>query len=519
MNKNIKNIIFRAPYTKLLNAILLASLAICGSGCSGDSGKTSSDGKNIQVATGTIIGFGSVIVNGIRFTRKGGLADDRVKLGFENNSSASEQNLRVGMIVKVTGTIDAATDTGEYESIEFQPEIRGPLDTGGVDTAAGTLTIMGRKVQIDTNTNFENIRDLTEIGSELQAERQPELEISGNLDNATGILHATRVARKADDFNALPDKVVQIKGEISNANIAGGSFNIGSVTVKLDTAALGAGTVRADIADGAVFEVKGTLNGTAITAINVEKKAAVEAMMNSLVCIKGTATGGIDDKTLTINGPNGAITVNASAASFQIGDASATSAIAAAGASVEVEGVLQPDGSIAATRVYTETERTVKLEGNALAGAFNATASTLTLNGVKMDITATTRLVANKGKALDLANIATGDHLQIVGLFDGNTGKVKASQVQVTTASTDTFIQGPVTAAAAPNLTLIGTISVDTSHVDQTLNFLDDRNVTPVKFGSRAAFFAAVKTDGLTTVRAVGSLTGTSLSATKVLLE
>ncbi|HXE97740.1 MAG TPA: hypothetical protein VN642_15145, partial [Dongiaceae bacterium] len=131
----------------------------------------------------------------------------------------------------------------------------------------------------------------------------------------------------------------------------------------------------------------------------------------------------------------------------------------------------------------------------------------------------TTRLVANKGKALDLANIATGDHLQIVGLFDGKTGKVKASQVQVTTASTDTFIQGPVTAAATPNLTLIGTISVDTSHVDQALNFLDDRNVTPIKFGSRAAFFAAVKPDGLTTVRAAGTVTGTSLSATKVLLE
>jgi hypothetical protein len=513
-----ENILFRTSCSRLLNVILLASLTLCGFGCSPDSGK-STDSKNIQVATGTIIGFGSVIVNGVRFTRKGGLPDNRIKLGFENNSSAGEENLRVGMIVKVTGTIDAATDTGEYESIEFQPEIRGPLDANGVDTTKGMLTVMGRKIQIDTNTNFENIRDLTEINSELQAERHPELEISGNLDNTTGILHATRVARKADDFSEVPDKIVQIKGKIWNANAADGSFTIDSVTVKLDAAALGANTVRADIADGAIFEVKGKLDGTVITAINAEKKAAVDAVMNSVVCIKGTATGGIDDKTFTINGPNGAITVNTTAASFQNGDASATSAIAAAGASLEVEGILQPDGSIAASRVYTETEKSVKLEGNALAGAFNSSAGTLTLNGIQMDITATTRLVANKGMALDLAKIAAGDHLQVVGLFDGKTGKVKASQVQVTTASTDTFIQGPVTAAAAPKLTLIGKILVDTSNVDQALNFLDDRNVTPIKFGSQAAFFAAVKIDGLTTVRAVGTLTGTSLSATKVLLE
>src|SRR6185369_9148578 len=149
------------------------------------------------------------------FTRKGGLADDRVKLRFDNITSASEGSLRVGMNVKVRGHFNTATGTGEYESIEFQPDVRGPLDTNGVDTAAGTITVMGRKVQVGANTNFDGVRDITEINSELQLGKHPELEISGNLDDA-GVLRATRIARKSLDFNSLASNVVQTTGTISS---------------------------------------------------------------------------------------------------------------------------------------------------------------------------------------------------------------------------------------------------------------------------------------------------------------
>jgi len=275
-----KKIYIRACYSKLLSLLLLVCLTSCGINTTGG-GSTDSGGT--QVATGTIIGFGSVDVNGIKFSRKAGLADDRVKLRFENNTSAGEGSLRVGMIVKVSGKIDAAADTGEYESIEFQPEIRGPLDSNGVDAAAGTLTIMGRTIQVENNTSFESIRDLAEIDGELQAGRHPELEISGNMDNSTGILHATRVARKAADYNAVPGKPVQIKGVITTVNAAagtaGGSFTIDGVTVNFAAAALGPNTIGANIAAGVVVEVTGTLSadGSMVTATRVEKKNAVDA--------------------------------------------------------------------------------------------------------------------------------------------------------------------------------------------------------------------------------------------------
>ena len=81
-----KRIIIRALYSKLLSLFLLVGLTACSSG---GSGSTSTGSGGVQVATGTIIGFGSVIVNGIEFKRKPSLvADDRVKLRFENNTSA-----------------------------------------------------------------------------------------------------------------------------------------------------------------------------------------------------------------------------------------------------------------------------------------------------------------------------------------------------------------------------------------------------------------------------------------------
>jgi hypothetical protein len=512
--KSMNRIIIRA-LTALSGAIILAALTACGGG---DTGSTSSDGGNTQVASGTIIGFGSVIVNGIEFSRKPGLTDDRVKLSFENITSASENKLRIGMTVTIKGTINNAAGTGEYESIEFQPELRGPLDVGGIDTSANTLTVMGRKVQVTGNTSFDSgISSLSDIN---QAGNNPELEISGNLDTSTGVLNATRIARKALDFNVLADKNVQIKGKIASSSVVSGansgSFTIGSTTINFSAAALGPNTTGVDLATGTVAEVKGVLNGSVITASRIEKKTAVDAGVNDNVKLKGTANGSIVNNTFTINGPNGAITVNTAAASFQKGSAAATAAIVTLGTTLEVEGVLRADGSVAATKVNLEVEKTFMVEGNAVAGAYNPATKTLTLNGVPVIISASTRLLDKDALALDPVNIAAGDHLQVSGVIDSATGKVNASQVQRTKGSNLTFIQGPVTAidATAKTLTLIGIIKVT---IDTTTAAFDNRTGTKTPITTPFPF--SITTDGFTVVKVKGTVTGTTLSASELEFE
>jgi hypothetical protein len=392
---------------------------------------------------------------------------------------------------------------------------------------------MGRTVQIEANSTFDGIRDLTELKNEVEVKHlRPELEISGNLDN-NGVLHATRIARKAPDFNALASKVVELKGKITATAI--GSFTMGSITINFTAASLGTNTSAADITAGTFVEVKGTLNGTTITATRIEKKKAVDAEVDDNVRLKGTAAGGmVGDNTFTLNGPNGAITVNTSPDTpFLKGGVAATSAIVAAGATLEVEGSLRSDGTVAAGRVFIEVEKTVKLEGNlATAADIDDVAGTIKLNGITVSVIAVTKLLDDSTLIANLAafkaTLATGSqHLQIAGVLDNVTGKVNASQVQRTAAPAKliTFIQGPVSLpdGAAQALTILG-ITVNTTTIVQAKDFVDNRFGLKAPFAttlaaSRTNFFAAVAGEGLAVVKAKGTISGVVMSATEVELE
>jgi hypothetical protein len=218
------------------------------------------------------------------------------------------------------------------------------------------------------------------------------------------------------------------------------------------------------------------------------------------------------------------VTVKVATAQFLSGGAAATSAIVSAGAKLQVEGSIDSNGAIIATKVAIELEKNLKLEGNAAASAFNAATGKLTLNGIAVSILPTTRKIDSSGTTaatLDLAAIAAGDHLQITGYVD-NAGAIKASMVQKTKASTLVFIQGPVSAKTASTLTILG-ITVDTSGIGQAKDFVDSSSGTKVPgtgtaAAAQAAFFAKVIA-GTSVVKAKGAISGTNLTATEVELE
>lgn len=501
------------------------ALAACGGGGGGAGQPAATSSKT----TGEITGFGSVIVNGIEFSRKTGLADDKVKLGFDNLTNQSEDKLKAGMMVKITGTFNSATGKGEYEAIEFQPELRGRLDDNGVDLVNDRIKVMGRDVQIEANTQFDSLRDLAELQGDQNNgganAHHPEIEVSGNLDDA-GILHATRIAKKVLDFSN--GGIAQVKGKIAAAPTPSiNGFTIGSTAIVVDANTVFANMLRTDLpaSTGLVLEVKGTLTGTVFTATRVEKKLAVEAQLNDNVRVKGLAAGAVVANAFTISGPNGSVTVKIGAGTtFLSGGSAATSAIVVAGAKLQVEGSLDASGAIVATKVAIELEKNLKLEGNAAASAYNATTNKLTLNGISVDILPTTRKIDSStfpATTLNLASVATGDHLQITGYVD-NAGAMKASVVQKTGASTLVFIQGPVSAKTTSVLTILG-IAVDTSTITQASNFVDNSSGTKVPgtgtlAAAQAAFMGKVVV-GSSVVKAKGPVTGSAMAATDVELE
>jgi len=189
----------------LAGCLLTAFLAACGgsgggpSVANGGGGGIVGTGKQV-VASGEVSGFGSIIVNGIEFSRSSDpdVSPAPIVSAFDNSSSSREDSLRVGMVVAVSGSYDPVSGKGSYSRIVFSPELRGPLDNGSVNPAAGKMQVMGRTVQVGAATVFDGVADLDELG--VRQGQGLELEVSGYLDSS-GMLHASRIGLKSNNFS------------------------------------------------------------------------------------------------------------------------------------------------------------------------------------------------------------------------------------------------------------------------------------------------------------------------------
>lgn len=490
-------------FLKALFALALPLAALCA--CSGNGGGGGISGSGITI--GTITGFGSVIVNGIEFRRRADLPDSQARFRFDDSMRA-EKELKVGMIVTVRGNFDSSTGEGEYESVEYHPEVRGPVDTapGSVNTAARTLSVLGRTIRIDASTIFDGFGDLADL--------QPNnlVEVSGNLDD-TGAFTATRIERRGISF--IPGGVVELKGTISGAGA--NTFSIGQQVVNFDPALPGlfVDMTAADVAPATLVEVRGRLGtGGVITADRIEKQLATgDARPEDRVRIKGKVLSA-GPATFQLSGPNGPLAVLTGDAVFVKG----TAASLVPGARVEVEGALS-DGALTASKISFEAVNIVKLEGNVSQAAdVDPANGSIRLNGVNVSTGSQTRFRDNRTEptgpsaAFGLNEIAPQDHLQIVGFVDAS-GRIIATQLQRLNARDRTFVQGRVGAAAAPNLTVLN-LTVVTS-VPGTV-FKDAAN----NVLTRDAFFAALQPDA-TVVKASGTFVppGTIDPASEVEIE
>ena len=98
-----------------------------------------------QTAIGTISGFGSVIVNGVRFD------DSSASISMDDVTRSRDQ-LRVGMVVRVRGRIHA-DGTGVAESIQYNDCVQGPITA--MNQVRNSVTVLGQTVQLDEETVFD----------------------------------------------------------------------------------------------------------------------------------------------------------------------------------------------------------------------------------------------------------------------------------------------------------------------------------------------------------------------------
>lgn len=366
----------------------VALLAACGGGGS-DSGSSSADTATAYAA-GPITGFGSVIVNGVRFD------DSSARISDDDDVTISRDDLRLGMTAEVQGagvTSDSLGRHGRALAIRIGNEIVGPVSA--VDATAKTLTALGQTVDVTDNTLFgERIS-----GGLAGIAVGTVVVVNGALNVTTGHYTATRI-------DARPNApYFRLRGVIAALDTTAKTFKIGDALISY--AGLSTSDVFASLANGLLVRVR--LQTTPVAGAWVATRVAggVRKIDNHDEAeIHGLITSFTSVTQFSVNG----IAVDASNAIFSDGQAGVL-----LGARVEVEGKAV-DGVIVARKVELEDDRELHIRGFELHGSIttiDTTLKTFVLRGVTVNYA--TAVAYKDGTEADLA---VGAKVEVKGKLD-----------------------------------------------------------------------------------------------------
>lgn len=203
-----------------------------GTGVSGDGSGVGSGGTGVSaVGIGSVDGFGSVIVNDTHWNI------DKARVEIRDDP---RKELKLGMSVRVAGTVTADLSRGTATSVVSAAELRGPVS--GLDVASGSFEVLGILVLADESTVFEGFDSLADV-------KQRNLVQVYGLPGEFGQLRATRIEQR----NAAAPIVT---GAISQLNTAARTFRLGSLTVSYANASFGAVLPPGALAEGQVVRVR-----------------------------------------------------------------------------------------------------------------------------------------------------------------------------------------------------------------------------------------------------------------------
>jgi hypothetical protein len=379
-------------------ASLVLALTACGGGGSGG-GTGGGITQTAQAYTsGVISGFGSVIVNGVRFD------DSQADVFDDAGQRHSRDDLKLGMQVDIdSGRVDRASAKAQAVRINFGSALVGPVQA--VDLAGSRLTVLGQVVEVTGTTVFDD-----NLPGGLAAITLGEvLEVHARLDSSRGLYVASRLE---DRSGALAYK---LRGTVSGLNTSTQSFSLGGAVINY--ASLSPAPVG--LADGqrvrvmlATVPVGGQWVATALKLSDQRVEDRDEAEVEGLVSAWTSAT------QFSVNG----LPVDASQASFPQGQTGVV-----LGARVEVEGRVT-NGVLVATVVKVEDEhQRGQGEDFELHGALSAldnVAKTFVLRGVSVHYANVTdwRRIA----PTDLAN---GVVIEVKGDLSPDRSSVMASRI------------------------------------------------------------------------------------------
>jgi hypothetical protein len=448
----------------VLASVMLLLAVGCGSGSGGGGGGGLFAGGGIGgtgITSGTITGFGSVFVNGIEFET------DSSSFDVDDDNAASQDDLDIGMVVTVVGTVNDDGVSGNAVSIVYDNEVEGPIANDPVEDAdmtTKTFTVFDITVLADKDTTVFSATDYASLS------KDDIVAISGFFDGSR-VLTATWIKKQGE--LSLGSSEVEIKGTVAGFNNVD-TFKLDGVTVKFDGTTDLSKIPGGVIADGQYVEVKGVLNtATAIFAQRIELEAEGFEDSEDAVSIEGLVAdfNGLGD--FKVSGQR----VDASAADFS---PQSLAASLGNGDKVEVEGLVT--GGVLRAAEVQQRGGTIKI-GARVTGVGTTLSLEVVLGGPAITVLIDTQTQMEDDELdvepFSLADIQEGDELLIEG-FVAAGGAVVATQLQRKVL--DAYeLQGPVDAAdgddSAGSVTILGvTIATDG---DTAFEAVDDESDIP----------------------------------------
>lgn len=445
--------------TKRMWVGMAAGVALVMAGCGGGGGGGSTagiDGTGATgpgdptdtgtVAFGAVTAFGSIFVNGVRFDT----SSASITIDGENGS---EDDLDVGDVVLVTGTLDAGSAVeGVAATVVFDDAVEGPIES--VDPAAGTFVVLGQIVRVVATTSFDDsIQPASIDGVSVGLV----VEVSGFVAS-DGTIEASRVEPKPASTE------FETTGIVSGLDTAATEFMINALVVDYGSAML-SNFQGGVISEGDLVEVKGSSvlgpDGE-LVATEVEFKGGeLEGDDGDHVEIEGFITRFVDESDFDVSGF--AVTTNAQTV-FEGGGAGDLGL----DVKVEVEGELDANGVLVADEVDIRRARAVRVfaavDSAAPASDPDAAPGTgsFAVLGITVDVDALTRREDKtdlKVSPFGVDDLAAGDHVEVRGTeFPAGSGRILAGLVERDEPGdpADTELRGFVTGVTGTDLTILG---------------------------------------------------------------
>ncbi len=372
-------------------------------GCGGGVGTGGTGDLSSNYTYGQISGFGSVIVNGVRYD------DSAAQVLDDRGVSRSRDELRLGMTVSIDSDAITQGTTGPQAKagvVRFGTVLEAPISS--IDMAGSQFVALGQTVRVQTTTVFD---DSLASGIAALSVGMP-VEVHGYVDSTSQSIIATRI----EGFT--PAGVFKARGVVTSLDAAARSLHIGSADFDYSAAT----DVPASLAVGQLItvyvqSVPGTSGRWLVSRFNSASISSPSGDHDS-ADVRGVVTAFTDTTNFVVND----VRVDARSASFPDGTGFGL------GSRVKVEGRVE-SGVLIASEVEIDSDDDVRDEGIELHGqieSVDAASLTFRLRGSTVFYGASS-VEFEDGTAAD---IAVGREVEVKGKLSADGTQVVAEKIE-----------------------------------------------------------------------------------------